>query len=226
MHKEEIGLSPKDKTFLERLGTDLFSSAMDSMQKSQCYSRYARYQNPSIVSARLSSTQMDCIQTKDRYKTSLLPISSAIKPKIVDFYNKYTYEHKNFKYYTHKRKFKKFSNENQPKNWNSLEITGLNGLHLVPVLEDPIKSRRKIEQEFRKNTISFMQKEKREKYYRNYNEKLKKISTLKLKKHSKTILNQSPEPKERFKPDDNDYNTQTYEISLQTPDNFNSMVSY
>ena len=165
MKKEEFSLSLKDKQLLDSLDFSVFNAAMEIMQKSQCNSRYVRYKSPSIVSARLSPTQIKYIEIKEREKRSLPPLNTYSKSKVSPMQNQLGINQKFLKEKTkNNTKINLLDNHNQDKEISFLEITGLGNVHLNPLKEDIVKKNKKMVQEFRRMSISFLENEKREKY--------------------------------------------------------------
>lgn len=220
-------------------GTCILTSAMETMQKSQCNSRYVRYHIPSIVSARLSQTYIKQIENKEREKRFLPPITSLIQAKILPIYKKYSTEQRNFNESVKLKKIQDFKISQSKEDNNLLEITGLANLHLHPVDKNSFINSKKIDLECRRNSISNLENERREKYYENYYKKQQKITLMKIVQQgmrkridTRDINEKIKENKEKFKEIKEKYKSkssvshyiedfvETCEISLQTPDFF------
>ena len=234
MKREEVPLSPRDRLLFDSLDSSLFNSAMESMQKLQCNSRYVRYQSPSIVSARISPGYLKYIETREKVKKVLPAIGSLMRPSIVPTYNKFSLENKLIREKLNSSlRSNIFSKETkdveQEKELNFLEITGLCSIHTHPFPENMMKKRKKLDQEYRRMSISFLENEKREKYYEQYYEKQRKARQSKvITKEPKVREIREPkvikECSKRSKSNESNYaedSVETCEISLQTPAFFN-----
>ena len=230
MKKEELYLSPRDRLLLDKLDSSLFNSAMECMQRSQCNSRYVRHKSPSIVSARISPNYVKYIEKKEKEKKILTPIEPRIRPNILPTYNKSSIENKLTKEKLNSRiRSNIFSKEQkdieQEKELTLLEITGLCSVQTHPFSENMMKKRKKLDQEHRRMSISFIENEKREKYYEQYYEKQRKVRKSKivtrdLKKIEIREPKATKECSKRSKSNEGNYTeelVETCEISLQTP---------
>ena len=179
---------------------------MSTMQKSQCISKYIRYQSPSIISSQLSPSFIKKTALKDflpavgRNKRSFSPDKCRINKKANLLKNSFCGKDR-----THDT------------SGNELEVTGTCKVCV------PIESRLSKAQEDLNNrrlNISILEEERKERYYNNYKLKLKQISNFR----DKLIKNKAKEPKNprlRF-PLTVSPQAETSEISLQTPANFNN----
>lgn len=181
-------------------------SAMNTMQKSQCISKYIRYQSPSIISSQVSPSFLKKTDIKDflpavgRYKRSFSPDKCRISKKINLLKNSFCGKER-----TH----------DTP--GNELEVTGT---CRVCVLVESKLSKAQEDLNSRRQNISLLEEERKERYYNNYKLKLKKISNFR-DKLAKTKFKDPKSFRLRFQSTISPQ-AETSEISLQTPSNFNN----
>lgn len=182
------------------------SSAMQTMQKSQCNSKYIRYQSPFIVSPRLSPTFLNLQDKRAKEKKVLPALESPI----------------------HSKRYQKIAITPNSKNskiqeldFSNLEITGIS--NLFPIQETG-RNKSKNSSEMRKISLSLLENKRKEAYYEKYRAKLRQVEILKELSYKAKILDLQ-KLKPRCKSDSGSYAeklVETHEISLQTPVNFNN----
>jgi len=203
--------SPSRKALLSQ-SISICSSAMQSMQKSQCNSKYIRFRSPSIVSPRVSQTFLNPSESKNKQKTPFGPL----EPLRLNFSP------------VHSKKQQKFSSTQNPRNGKScesdfldLEITGTSKLYPI---QETGKSKTKIDLEMRKMSISLLQDKRKEVYYDKYRTKLRQVEILRDMNFKAKVMDLQ-RFRARCKSDSGTYAekfVETCEISLQTPSNFNN----
>lgn len=243
MKKLDMGISPKDKFLLDSLDSKLYNFAMENMQKLQCNSRYVRYKSPCIVSARISPDYLKYIEAKEKIsKKTLPPIDSLFAQNVLQNYGKFSIETKSFKEKNSSRtnlfnKEQKDFEIDKEKNLNFLEITGLSG-KLQRISENPVKKRKKVDLEYRRMSISYLENEKRARYYERYYEKERKVSmAMLLQKEPRVkelkeikeikVITEVQKKSRRSKTKESHYvddSVVTCEISLQTPSYFHNTL--
>jgi hypothetical protein len=179
---------------------------MTTMQKSQCISKYIKYQSPSIISSKYSPSYLKSFDSRLKERDLLPSIEStrvsqsrlkSKSPQKVPFSRTVP------------------SKSEKPSEKIDLEVTGTCKVytHLDSRLS---KIQENLNQ--RKKSISIQEDERKERYYINYKAKLKQIAQLrdlKSKNRVKSIC------KARCVSDHSKY-VETSEVCLQTPANFNN----
>lgn len=215
---QELGLSPNNKKILSGTEVNVFSSAMQCMQKSQCYSKYARYQSPAIISARVSPDYLKFMKVKGKKKSFLPPIEKIVSKKRVGD-EKQAVEPRVLKGRA-KSPEKVGGNEEKCKEFYNLEVTGL-ARHQGGG-EGKIIDRKKQEHELRRMSISFLENKRKELYYEKYHAKQQQLLAIKTEK-MEAGGKERKRSKLRCATDTTQFiedNVETCEISLQTPSYF------
>lgn len=204
--------SPSSKKALLNQSISIYSSAMQSMQKSQCNSKYIRFRSPSIVSPRVSPTFLNPPESKSKEKRPFGPL----EPLKLNFSPTHSKNQQKFLTTQNSRTGKCCESD-----FLDLEITGTSKLY--PILETG-RSKMKIDMEMRKMSISLIQDKRKEVYYDKYRAKLRQVEILRDMNFKAKIMDLQ-KLRARCKSDSGSYAeklVETCEISLQTPSNFNN----